>query len=154
MYSIKDLEKDLEKCKEKYKKIKDKKMEDYYACLLEIIKDNKINNHEYVYAYIDNIDFETFPIQSIKANIGLAPINRKEKVMRIIDVLNKKANGSLEDKFMFVFKNKVYIYNKKEDLIMNKSFNSGSWLGIDHSLDNILNDKVLLIQEETTNEDI
>lgn len=72
--------------------------------------------------------------------------------MKIIDVLNKKANGSLEDKFMFVFRNKVYIYDKKEDLIMNKSSNSGSWLGIEHSLDNALNDKVLLIEKESTNE--
>ena len=76
----------------------------------------------------------------------------KRKQMKIIDVLNKKANGSLEDKFMFVFRNKVYIYDKKEDLIINKSSNSRSWLGIEHPLDNALNDKVLLIEKEGTNE--
>ena len=40
--------------------------------------------------------------------------------MKIIDLLNLKAEGKLEDDFTFVFDNKVWTYNKKRDEIYSK----------------------------------
>ncbi len=66
--------------------------------------------------------------------------------MKIIDILNKKANGNLKDGFKFCFENKVYIYNKSKDEI-NKGDTEHS-LGGQYRLEKCLNDEVLLFQEE------
>lgn len=71
--------------------------------------------------------------------------------MKIIDILNKKANKTLEKGFMFVYGGKVYKYDKRYDAIMNA--NSDRPLGYDYIVENILNDEVLLVEKESTNED-
>ncbi len=38
--------------------------------------------------------------------------------MKIIDLLNKKADKSLKDNFRFVYENRVFIFNKKTDKIL------------------------------------
>ena len=66
--------------------------------------------------------------------------------MKIIDILNKKANGTLEDGFKFCYKNKVYTYNKNKDSIYYG--NSTTELGEQYKIEKCLNNKVLLFQEE------
>lgn len=66
--------------------------------------------------------------------------------MKIIDILNKKANGTLEDGFKFCYKNKVFTYNKKEESIYYE--NSVRELGEQYKIERILNNEVLLFQEE------
>ena len=39
--------------------------------------------------------------------------------MKIIDILNKMANGELEDGFSFGYKGMIYTYYKEEDKIIN-----------------------------------
>lgn len=70
--------------------------------------------------------------------------------MKIIEILNKKASKTLEKGFMFVYDGRVYKYYKGNDVIRNVS--SGKTLGREYIVDNILNDKVLLIEKESTNE--
>lgn len=41
--------------------------------------------------------------------------------MRIIDILNKKANCELENNFKFVYRDRVFYYNKERDEISTKS---------------------------------
>lgn len=65
--------------------------------------------------------------------------------MKIIDILNKKANGTLEDGFKFCYKDKVYTYNKKMDKIYQGDIEST--LGRRYVLENCLNDEVLLFRE-------
>lgn len=66
--------------------------------------------------------------------------------MKIIDILNKKANGTLEDGFKFCYENKVFTYNKNTDSIFYE--NSIRELGEKYVIEKILNDEVLLFQEE------
>lgn len=68
--------------------------------------------------------------------------------MKIIDILIKKANGTLEDGFKFCYKDKVYTYNKAIDSI--DQGNTENTLGRRYVLENCLNDEVLLFQEETS----
>lgn len=68
--------------------------------------------------------------------------------MKIIDILVKKANGTLEDGFKFCYKDKVYTYNKAIDSI--DQGNTENTLGRRYVLENCLNDEVLLFQEETS----
>lgn len=69
--------------------------------------------------------------------------------MKIIDILNKKANETLEDGFKFCFRDEVFTYDKKLDRIHkgNKIFNKQ--LGEAYQLEACLNDEILLFQEET-----
>lgn len=62
-----------------YKKINNKKMENYCRCLLDIAKNNTINNNEYVYAYIEGIEEDSYPEPYIKANIVLMPRDKKKE---------------------------------------------------------------------------
>lgn len=64
--------------------------------------------------------------------------------MKIIDILNKKANGTLEDGFKFGYNYQTYSYDKKKDKIAVKS---GCELGQFYKLDNHLNDEVEVIEE-------
>lgn len=66
--------------------------------------------------------------------------------MKIIDILNKKANGTLENGFKFCYRNKVFIYNKNDNSIYHGD--STRELGEIYIIEKILNDKVLLFQEE------
>lgn len=66
--------------------------------------------------------------------------------MKIIDILNKKANGTLEDGFKFCYRNRVFTYNKNKDSIYYE--NSTRELGEQYKIERILNDEVLLFQEE------
>lgn len=68
--------------------------------------------------------------------------------MKIIDILNKKANGTLEDGFKFCYKDRVYTYNKAIDSI--DQGNTENTLGGRYVLENCLNDEVLLFQKETS----
>ncbi len=65
--------------------------------------------------------------------------------MRIIDLLNKKADRKLKDEFRFVYDNRVFIYNKNTDRILEA--NRSGCMGEYYKIENILLDKVELIRE-------
>lgn len=71
--------------------------------------------------------------------------------MKIIDILNKKANGTLEDGFKFILDNEVYRYNKKDDRLMDKDM---TFLGVNKYVDNILNDEVEVVLRDEENKEI
>ena len=66
--------------------------------------------------------------------------------MKIIDLLNLKAEGKLEDGFTFVYGDRIWTYGKKEDAIYSKlkSEKFGSY----YCLENHLNDKIYFVKEE------
>jgi len=66
--------------------------------------------------------------------------------MKIIDILNKIANGTLEDEFTFAYDNKVFEYDRNYNMISNK--NNGDKLGYIYKVECILNDEVELIQND------
>lgn len=72
--------------------------------------------------------------------------------MKIIDILNKMANGELEDGFKFKYDNYTYKYNKKEDEIV--SIEHGVCLGNYYKVENILNDEVEVIEEKKEIEEL
>lgn len=63
--------------------------------------------------------------------------------MKIIDILNKKANGELEDGFKFEF-GEIYTYNKNTDSIKDKK---GEPIGRFYCIENILDLEVDMIEE-------
>lgn len=65
--------------------------------------------------------------------------------MKIIDILNKKANRTLENGFKFIYRNYMYTYNKNDDNIENDY--GKSLLGSEYKVEKILNDEVELIEE-------
>ncbi len=71
--------------------------------------------------------------------------------MKIIDILNKKANGTLEDGFKFKYGNEVYIYNKQDDKIKTDYENT---LGGERCLDEDLNDEIEVIEENKEIEEL
>ena len=64
--------------------------------------------------------------------------------MKIIDILNKMANGELEDRFKFCFEDEVYTYTKNDDAIRDSDFNK---LGQRRAIENYLNEEVLLFKD-------
>ena len=66
--------------------------------------------------------------------------------MRIIDLLNKKANRKLKNGFKFVYDNYVFIFDKNEDVILLAKENRN--LGEIYKVENILLDKIELIKIE------
>lgn len=72
--------------------------------------------------------------------------------MKVIDILNKMANGELEDGFKFKYDNDTYKYNKKEDEIV--SIEHGVCLGNYYKVENILNDEVEVIEEKKEIEEL
>lgn len=66
--------------------------------------------------------------------------------MRIIDILNKKADRKLKNGFKFVYDNSVFIFDKNEDVILSAKGNRN--LGEIYKLENILLDKIELIKIE------
>ena len=70
--------------------------------------------------------------------------------MKIIDLLNKKADGKLKDDFRFVYDNRVYIFNKRTDKILDAK-RSGC-MGEYYKIENILLDKIELIGEAESEE--
>ena len=72
--------------------------------------------------------------------------------MKIIDILNKMANGQLEDGFKLKYDNDTYKYNKKEDEIV--SIEYGVCLGNYYKVENILNDEVEVIEEKKEIEEL
>ena len=64
--------------------------------------------------------------------------------MRIIDLLNKKANRKLKNGFKFVYDNYVFIFDKNEDVILSAKENRN--LGEIYKVENILLDKIELIK--------
>lgn len=65
--------------------------------------------------------------------------------MKIIDLLNKKADKKLKDNFRFVYDNRVYIFDKKTDQILDAK-RSGC-MGDYFKIENILLDKIECIRE-------
>lgn len=63
--------------------------------------------------------------------------------MKIIDILNKKANGELEDGFKFIFGD-TYTYNKDTDSIRDKE---GIAIGNIYCIENILDCEIEEIEE-------
>ncbi len=72
--------------------------------------------------------------------------------MKIIYILNKMANGELEDGFEFKYDNDTYKYNKKEDEIA--SIEYGVCLGNYYRVESILNDEVEVIEEKKEIEEL
>lgn len=66
--------------------------------------------------------------------------------MRIIDILNKKADKKLKNGFKFVYDNYVFIFNKNEDEIIKAKSNIN--LGEIYNVENILLDEIGLIRVE------
>lgn len=66
--------------------------------------------------------------------------------MRIIDILNKKADRKLKNGFKFVYDNSVFIFDKNEDEILSAKANRN--LGEIYKVENILLDKIELIKVE------
>lgn len=64
--------------------------------------------------------------------------------MKIIDILNAKANETLKDGFKFRYGNDDYKYKKEIDAIID-SYESD--LGCEHIIEQILNDEVEVIEE-------
>lgn len=65
--------------------------------------------------------------------------------MRIIDLLNKKADKTLKDGFKFVYNDCVYIYNKERDKILDaqrKRSMGDFWV-----IEDILLDKIECIEK-------
>ena len=71
--------------------------------------------------------------------------------MKIIDILNKMANGELEDGFKFRCGNDDYKYKKEIDAIID-SYESD--LGCEHIVEQILNDEVEVIEENKEIEEL
>ena len=69
--------------------------------------------------------------------------------MKIIDILNKMANGELEDGFKFCFKDEIYTYTKSDNSI--RDINS-SKLGQRKAIETYLNEEVMLFKDN--NQDI
>ena len=70
--------------------------------------------------------------------------------MKIIDILNKKANRELEDGFKFNF-GETYTYNKNTDSIKDKE---GIAIGNIYCIENILDCKVEVIEEKKKIEEL
>lgn len=68
--------------------------------------------------------------------------------MKIIDILNKKANGTLEDGFKFCFRDEVFTYDKNLDRIHKGDNILNRQLGEAYKLEACLNDEILLFLEE------
>lgn len=66
--------------------------------------------------------------------------------MRIIDILNKKADRKLKNGFKFVYDNYVFIFDKNKDEILSAKTNRN--LGEIYKVENILLDKIELIKIE------
>lgn len=66
--------------------------------------------------------------------------------MKIIDILVKKANGTLEDGFKFWYRADSYTYRKSDDSIFQDGFVKK--LGEKFVLDNCLNDEVEIIEKD------
>lgn len=72
--------------------------------------------------------------------------------MKIIDILNKMANGTLEDGFKFNYDDDTYYYNKEKYEIV--SINHDACLGNYYKLESILNDEVEVIEEKKKIEEL
>ena len=72
--------------------------------------------------------------------------------MKIIDILNKMANGTLEDEFEFKYDNDTYEYNKKENKLVSEEY--GTRLGGYYIVENILNNEVEVIEAKKKIEEI
>ena len=72
--------------------------------------------------------------------------------MKIIDILNKKLNGTLVDGFEFLYDGSYYAYFKKVDEI--QDIVTGTNIGAIYELDKILSDEVEVIEEEEIEEEI
>lgn len=64
--------------------------------------------------------------------------------MKIIDILNKMANGELEDGFKFCFEDEVYTYTKEDNSIRDNCRNK---IGQRKAIETHLNKEVLLFKE-------
>lgn len=64
--------------------------------------------------------------------------------MRIIDLLNKKANRKLKNGFKFIYDDYVFIFDKNEDEILSPKTNRN--LGEIYKVENILLDEIELIK--------
>ena len=65
--------------------------------------------------------------------------------MKVIDILNKMANGTLEDGFEFEYDNDTYKYNKKDNEIVSVKY--GACLGNYYTVEGILNNEIEAIEE-------
>ncbi len=66
--------------------------------------------------------------------------------MKVIDLLNKKENGTLIDGFEFLYEGSCYAYFKTVDEIQDIA--TGTNIGAIYELDKILSDEVEVIEEK------
>lgn len=71
--------------------------------------------------------------------------------MKIIDILNKKANGTLEDRFKFKFAGRVFTYSKKNNVIQDEY---GWGIGQVSRLEQQLNNTVEVIEKNKEIEEL
>ena len=71
--------------------------------------------------------------------------------MKVIDILNKMANGTLENGFKFKYDKTKYRYNKSTNEILNMK---GTWIGESISIEQCLNDEVEVIEEKKEIEEL
>ena len=69
--------------------------------------------------------------------------------MKIIDILNKMANGTLENGFKFCLEDEVYIYTKGDNSIRDKYHNK---IGQTKIIETYLNKEVLLFKDNNQEE--
>lgn len=68
--------------------------------------------------------------------------------MKIIDILNKMTNGTLEDGFKFCYRDTIFTYDKGLGRIYRGNNALNSQIGEIYALERILKEEVLLFQEE------
>ena len=71
--------------------------------------------------------------------------------MKIIDILNKMANGTLENGFKFEYGKTKYRYNKSTNEILDTK---DSWIGENISIEQCLSDEVEVIEENREIEEL
>lgn len=69
-------------------------------------------------------------------------IKSKNENMKLIDLLINKAKGKLKQGTKIVLLNRVYEYNKKQDLFVDA--NNGYEMGCDRNLDRYLKEEIII----------
>jgi len=70
--------------------------------------------------------------------------------MKVIDLLNKMANGKLEDNFKFCYEDIVFTYGKQTSRILDKNNND---FGSLYKVERCLNNDILLFENKEQLED-
>ena len=117
--TIKNNIKELEKLKMNNDDFKNKKIDEIYIDIINIlIKNNKFEDYKYVYNVIKELDLEKINITETMFNELSKTLNINEEYIKNYIILNSK-NFSLKEEIInfyyilikYIFKNSIYIYN-------------------------------------------